>query len=104
MNNILIQKNMLKDFARHIPKDLRDHQMAIVTDSRVKKHYGQMVLDSLSQSGFNSLLIAFPAGEKSKTRETKAKIESTLLKKKYGRKTCLIALGGGVVGDVTGFV
>ena len=49
-------------------------------------------------------LCAFPAGEKSKSRETKAKIEDARLKKGYRRDCCIIAVGGGVVTDLSGFI
>ncbi len=49
-------------------------------------------------------LFVFPAGEKSKSRETKAKIEDAMLKKGYRRDCCIIAVGGGVVTDLSGFI
>jgi 3-dehydroquinate synthase len=102
MNTILIQQGLLKQFAKILPKDLRDHRFVIITDNRVKKLYGNLLLESLWE--YEVDLISFPEGERSKTRETKAKLESALLKKKFGRDTCIIALGGGVVGDMAGFV
>ena len=49
-------------------------------------------------------MFVFPAGEKSKTRETKANIEDAMLEKGYRRDCCVIAVGGGVVTDISGFV
>ena len=49
-------------------------------------------------------LLCSPAGETNKTRETKQQLEDCLFAKNYGRDTCLIALGGGVVTDLVGFV
>ena len=49
-------------------------------------------------------LFVFPAGEKSKSRESKAKIEDAMLKKGYRRDCCIIAVGGGVVTDLSGFI
>ena len=46
----------------------------------------------------------FPAGEKSKTRETKAKIEDAMIEKHFRRDCCIIAVGGGVVTDLAGFI
>jgi len=51
-----------------------------------------------------SFLYTVPAGESSKCRDIKAQIESFLFEKKCNRDTALIALGGGVVGDLTGYV
>jgi 3-dehydroquinate synthase len=104
MTEFIIQEKILQTFAHHIPKHLRSHEMVVITDNTVKKLYAQQVVNSLQQTGYTPTLVTFPAGEKYKTRETKAKIESTLLKKGLGRKTCIIAVGGGVVGDLAGFV
>ncbi len=70
---------------------------AIVTDQTVEKLYKEKL-------ELDAPFIAFPAGEKHKTRATKAWIEDELLKEGIGRDAALIALGGGVVTDVGGFV
>lgn len=77
---------------------------AIITDSNVEKLYGEKLLAKMKQANFNTELFSFPAGEKSKTRETKAQLEDAMLEKGYGRDSCIIALGGGVVTDLAGFV
>ena len=77
---------------------------AIITDSKVKTLHGERLLGELKKAGIDAFLISFPEGEKNKTRETKAFLEDELLKQKCGRDTIVIALGGGVVGDVAGFV
>jgi len=74
----------------------------IVTDSRVRKLIGERLFDKIK--GIDTILISFKAGEKSKTRKTKAYVEDEMLKHKCGRDTLIIALGGGVVGDLAGFV
>jgi 3-dehydroquinate synthase len=102
MNNIQIKKGLLNKFASFIPSDLKNHRLVIITDNTVKKLYAKSLLQTLSE--YPVELISFPAGERSKTRETKASIESALLKKNFGRDTCIIAMGGGVVGDMAGFV
>ena len=73
--------------------------VVIVTDSNV----GSLHAASLQQK-LSAHIITIPAGEQYKTRETKAWIEDQLLEKQCGRDTILIALGGGVVTDITGFV
>ncbi len=80
------------------------HTYIIVTDSNVERLYGEPLLDSLRAEGLVARLISFPAGERYKTRETKAQVEDAMLKFKAGRDSALIALGGGVVGDLAGFV
>lgn len=73
---------------------------AIITDHHVAELYGYSLQKALS----NSHLFVFPAGESSKTRATKEKIEDQFLDKKLGRDTCVIALGGGVATDLGGFL
>lgn len=77
---------------------------ALVTDSTVKELYGDMLYSRLLEEGFKVDLISFPAGEKSKVRATKEMIEDEMLAKGHRRDSCIIALGGGVVTDMAGFV
>ena len=76
----------------------------IITDSHLVHSLGKNCQQVLQKQGLEVELIFFPAGEIHKTRETKQLLEDELLLKQYGRDTCLIALGGGVVTDVVGFV
>ena len=90
--------------------DLKDgmvkgvYKYAIITDSTVEKLYGQKLYELMKDNGFNVDLFVFPAGEKSKTRKTKEFIEDEMLKKEFRRDSCIIALGGGVVTDLSGFI
>ena len=77
---------------------------ALVTDSTVKGLYGNALHARLLEEGFKVDLISFPAGEKSKVRATKEMIEDEMLAKGHRRDSCIIALGGGVVTDMAGFV
>lgn len=80
------------------------NKYAILTDSTVKKLYADKLLEDLKKEGLQVELFTFPAGEKSKTRETKALLEDQMLEKGFGRDSCVIALGGGVVTDLAGFL
>ncbi|KAI7259389.1 hypothetical protein KC345_g10323 [Hortaea werneckii] len=77
---------------------------AVITDSTVEPLYGRPLLELLRQHGFQADLFSFPAGETSKTRETKALLEDQLLSHAYGRDCCIIAVGGGAVTDLAGFL
>ena len=77
---------------------------AIITDSTVKELYADKVIKKLKEAKLKADIFVFPAGEKSKTRETKAKIEDEMLKLGYRRDCCVIAVGGGVVTDLAGFI
>jgi 3-dehydroquinate synthase len=76
----------------------------IVTDSNVNPLYGEMVTAKLAEEGLPVHVIEIPAGEASKSMETVLAVAGKLLELKAGRKSRLFALGGGVVGDLTGFV
>lgn len=78
-------------------------QVCIVTDSNVAPLYLKTVSDSLSAAGFLVESISFPAGEASKRLDTVAAIFNVLAAKGFTRSDYLVALGGGVVGDITGF-
>ena len=76
----------------------------VITDNNVEKLYATPIHNELRKAGYASDIIVFPAGEKNKTRQTKEYIEDTMLEKGYRRDCCIIAVGGGVVTDVSGFV
>lgn len=77
---------------------------AIITDSKVFDLYAENLQNSLIDAGFEAELFVFPEGEKSKTRETKAFIEDSMLSMGFRRDCAVIALGGGVVTDLSGFL
>ncbi len=79
-------------------------KFAVITDSNVKELYARPICEKLLKAGMKVDMFVFPAGEKSKTRETKSKIEDAMLEKGYRRDCCIIAVGGGVVTDLAGFV
>ncbi len=76
----------------------------IITDSNIKRLYGDGFLKTLRSYKIEVHLLSVPAGEKSKTRKTKEQLEDKLLKLKADRSSLIIALGGGVIGDLAGFV
>jgi len=76
----------------------------IITDSNVKRLYADDFLRRLQTNKIEVHLLSVPSGEKSKTRRTKEQLEDKLLKLKADRYSLIIALGGGVIGDLAGFV
>lgn len=100
---ILIERGLL----RRIPADLKrqkyGNKYAIVTDKIVERIYGKEMLHNLQAKGINSCLISFEGGEKSKNLRTVEKLLDKMLSNGLDRKSCVIALGGGVVGDIAGF-
>ena len=79
-------------------------KFAVITDTNVRDPYALPICEKIKHAGYSVDLFVFPAGEKSKSRETKAKIEDAMLKKGYRRDCCIIAVGGGVVTDLSGFI
>ena len=77
---------------------------AVITDTRVGPLYGEPLVQALRELGGEAQCLEFPAGERSKTRETVADLQDRLIDLGYGRDSWVIAVGGGVVGDVAGFV
>jgi 3-dehydroquinate synthase len=79
------------------------HHYAVLTDDQVAPHYGDAAVASLGRHG-RATIHYMRAGEAHKTRETWARLTDELLAAGCGRDTTVVALGGGVVGDVAGFV
>jgi 3-dehydroquinate synthase len=76
----------------------------IISDDRVSALYGEQVQRSLQQAGISSELIVFPHGETSKHLQTIGTLASELAERGFDRGDGLLALGGGVTGDITGFL
>ncbi len=87
-----------------IDKNRKAGRYIIITDDNVARLHGVNFLALLNNIGLNTDLIDFPAGEASKNIGTILDISDKLLKLGADRTTCLLALGGGVVGDMTGFI
>lgn len=83
--------------------DIKNRKVAVITDSNTAKLFGSTVCNILEDHCTKVLLHTFPAGESNKTLDTVKDIYKALIEAQFGRKDLLIALGGGVVGDVTGY-
>jgi 3-dehydroquinate synthase len=81
-----------------------DQRCAVITDSNVARHFARAAMKSLIASGFAPVLISVPAGEKSKRLAVVEKCYDQLAAHRLERKSFIVALGGGVVGDLAGFV
>ncbi len=104
--DIVVGENLSDLLIEFLQKQDSISNVVIITDSTVEKLYGESLLsdlkDNLQSSIFN--LLSFPAGEQYKMQETVTKLQNQMFKLKCGRDTMVIALGGGVAGDVVGFV
>ncbi len=79
-------------------------RIAAITDSEVEKLYANEICEAIADAGFSVDLFVFAAGETSKTRETKERIEDAMIAKGYRRDCAILAIGGGVVSDLAGFI
>lgn len=79
------------------------NKVALVTNPLVGGHYGQTVIDSVRDTGREVSVIQVPDGEVFKNHETLQLIYDTLIERGFDRSSGLIALGGGVIGDLTGY-
>jgi 3-dehydroquinate synthase len=100
--DIEIKSGLLRQQAHYLSSFAS--RFAIITDDIVASLYGEQLHSALSSMGVEVHLITFPNGEKYKTRTTKEVLENQLFEKKLGRDTCMIALGGGVVTDMAGYL
>ncbi len=78
-------------------------RLCIVADSRTAVLYAEAVASVLIPLAKQTEVFVFPEGEANKTLDTVRKLYAFLIEKQFDRKDCLVALGGGVVGDLTGF-
>ncbi|HEX9861278.1 MAG TPA: 3-dehydroquinate synthase [Nitrospirota bacterium] len=79
-------------------------RLAVVTNDTVGPLYARVALDSLRDAGYSAELIEIPDGEEYKSLQWASHLYDRLLTMRFDRKCALVALGGGVVGDLTGFV
>ncbi|MCR5283380.1 MAG: 3-dehydroquinate synthase [Lachnospiraceae bacterium] len=92
---------LCKELLKVCPKESR---ICIVTDSNVGGLYGEQVQKVLSDTFARAEVFTFPAGEENKNLDTVKSVYRFLIENKFDRKDMLLALGGGVVGDLTGYV
>ncbi len=102
--DVIVGRGILPDLPRLLRERCPAHQYAIVTDSHVAGLYGQRVLELLERSGLEARLFSFPAGEWNKVRDTWAELTDRVLAARLGRDGAVVGLGGGVAGDLAGFV
>lgn len=102
--DVLIGKNLIKDSGEILSGLVSKCKVAIITDDVVDKLYSSIVTTSLETAGFKVVKFVFKNGEQSKNIDTYAQILSFLATNELTRTDCVLALGGGVVGDMAGFV
>lgn len=102
--DILIAPGLARRLDRIVTQYCPATAYAVISDSHVAKLYGESLVATLHEAKLKAELFTFPAGEWNKTRDTWASLSDRMLAAHLGRDCAVIALGGGVVNDVGGFV
>ena len=100
---VKIGRGLLETLGHEAAGLVKGRSAAIVSDSNVAPLYLDRVKTSLEKAGFRTCAFVFPAGESSKNGETYLNLLEFLAENQITRSDTLVALGGGVVGDLTGF-
>lgn len=101
---IYVQSGLSDQLARFLGEHHLDQQLFLITDENVQPLYGERILAGLQDGGMKAERIVAPAGERSKSLQQANEIYTRLLENHADRNSVIIALGGGVVGDLAGFV
>lgn len=101
--DVLIGEGLIENCAEFVTSVVDTKNIAIITDDNVDKLYGEIVQKSLREMNISARKYVFPHGEASKSADTLNNIYDFLCENHITRTDCVIALGGGVVGDITGF-
>ncbi len=101
---IHIRSGLLADIGVDLQENKFATRYGVISDEHVAGLYGESLMQSLASAGIQAELITFPRGEQSKNLQTMATLASELARRGFDRGDGLIALGGGVTGDITGFL
>ena len=100
---IAIRAGLLERLGREMKRYALKGKVGIVTDRHVAQHYLRKIIETAKRSGLEPVPIILPPGERSKTLQTVEHILNVLARHRFERSSHLLALGGGVVGDLAGF-
>ena len=101
---VLVDSNLLERSGDYVYKHLRGGRCVIISDSKVAPLFADRVARSLISAGLQPIVITIPAGEKSKTLKRAGAICDKMIAAGLDRQSFVIGLGGGVIGDISGFV
>lgn len=101
---IIIRKGIINNVGEEVLNIYKGKKIFIITDDNVKRHYGSTVMNSLKNSGYNVEILSLKPGEETKSFNTLPSVYNAILNFNLTRSDLIIALGGGVIGDLAGFV
>ena len=100
---VKVGSGLIKTLGEEMKKLGMGGRCVVVSGENVFPLYGQTALTSLREAGFQADALVFPAGENTKSLACYGELMNVLTEKQLSRSDCLVALGGGVTGDLTGF-
>ena len=101
--NILISSGSLTQLGKEMKQLNLGKKVLLVSNPEIFNYYGQTCIESLENAGFKTYNHLIPAGETHKNLQSIAQVYDTALANHLERSSTLVALGGGVIGDMTGF-
>jgi 3-dehydroquinate synthase len=101
--HIVIEDDLLDHVGAHLASFATGAGAVVITNPLIRRLYGSRLLHSLKAEGFRVSIVTVPDGEQVKSMRWVNTILNELIRRRCERKTCLLALGGGVIGDLTGF-
>ena len=101
---IIIEKGLINRVSEEISSVYKGKKIFIITDDNVNKYYGGKISEELKKNGFEVNLLSLKPGEETKNFNTLPIVYDELLNFNLTRSDLIIALGGGVIGDLAGFV
>ena len=101
---VLIGEGLLQQIGNEIRRYVSRRTCGVISDSNVAPLFADSVTESLTSAGFGTTLIAIPGGEKSKTLRQAGTICDRMIAAGLDRQSFLVGVGGGVIGDISGFV
>ena len=101
---IIIEKGLINRVSEEISRVYKGKKIFIITDDNVNKYYGGKISEELKKNGFEVNLLSLKPGEETKNFNTLPIVYDELLNFNLTRSDLIIALGGGVIGDLAGFV
>ncbi len=100
---VAIASNSLSQLGSHLEPLNLGKKILLISNPEIFDYYGDLVVNSLAKSGFEVFTHLIPPGEPYKTLDSIAQIYDTALENRLERSSTMVALGGGVIGDMTGF-
>ncbi len=101
---IIIKEGLFAEIGSELKQRQIGKRYIVIADDKVADLFGQQVVESIKESGLSVELITFTHGEANKNLQTISELTRSLARLRVDRKDVLVALGGGVTGDITGFV